>query len=47
MLKKGDKVVMHTCLVASIPTYQGKIWTCDGRVHSGEWKASGVLERVP
>ncbi|GED69409.1 hypothetical protein BRE01_31110 [Brevibacillus reuszeri] len=28
MLKKGDKVVMHTCLAASIPAYQGKVWTC-------------------
>lgn len=26
MLKKGDKVVMHTCLEAE--TYNGKIWTC-------------------
>ncbi|MGM9923063.1 MAG: hypothetical protein ACI35R_02295 [Bacillus sp. (in: firmicutes)] len=28
MLKKGDKVVMHTCLEANYPPYEGKIWTC-------------------
>ena len=28
LLKKGDKVVMHTCLEAE--TYNGKIWTCEG-----------------
>ncbi|MFJ8528616.1 hypothetical protein [Bacillus sp. NPDC094106] len=26
MLKKGDKVVMHTCDEAKV--YEGKIWTC-------------------
>jgi hypothetical protein len=26
MLKKGDKVVMHTCGEAS--HYDGKVWTC-------------------
>ncbi|MGX7745822.1 hypothetical protein [Rhodopseudomonas parapalustris] len=26
LLKKGDKVVMHTCIEAE--TYNGKIWTC-------------------
>ncbi|AKO91956.1 hypothetical protein BEH_07495 [Priestia filamentosa] len=26
MLKKGDKVVMHTCMEAEI--HDGKIWTC-------------------
>jgi len=27
-LKKGDYVVMHTCMEASNPKYAGKIWTC-------------------
>jgi hypothetical protein len=27
-LKKGDKVVMHTCGEASNPKYLGKVWTC-------------------
>jgi hypothetical protein len=27
-LKKGEKVVMHTCLEAELPKYDGKIWTC-------------------
>ncbi len=26
MLKKGDKVVMHTCLESE--KYEGKVWTC-------------------
>jgi hypothetical protein len=26
--KKGDKVVMHTCAEATLPKYNGKIWTC-------------------
>ncbi|NFF66813.1 hypothetical protein FDF69_07865 [Clostridium sporogenes] len=26
MLKRGDKVVMHTCLEAE--AYNGKVWTC-------------------
>jgi hypothetical protein len=26
-LKKGDKVVMHTCMEA--PYHHGRIWTCD------------------
>ncbi|WP_214873376.1 hypothetical protein [Exiguobacterium sp. s140] len=26
-LKKGDRVVMHTCLEAE--KYDGKIWTCE------------------
>lgn len=28
MLKKGDMVVMHTCVEAENPKYFGKIWTC-------------------
>jgi len=27
MLKKGDKVIMHTCLEAE--KQEGKIWTCE------------------
>lgn len=27
-LKKGDKVVMHTCGEANFPKYKGKLWTC-------------------
>lgn len=27
MLKKGDKVVMHTCMEAE--AHPGKIWTCE------------------
>lgn len=27
-LKKGDQVVMHTCMEASNPKYEGKVWTC-------------------
>jgi len=26
--KRGDKVVMHTCMEAIMPKYKGKIWTC-------------------
>lgn len=26
--KKGDKVVMHTCLEAGFDVYKDKIWTC-------------------
>lgn len=27
-LKKGDQVVMHTCMEASHPKYAGRVWTC-------------------
>ncbi|WP_281885630.1 hypothetical protein [Paenibacillus sp. YYML68] len=27
-LKKGDTVVMHTCMEASNPKYAGRLWTC-------------------
>lgn len=27
-LKKGDKVVMHTCMEAINPNNYGKLWTC-------------------
>ena len=26
--KKGDKVVMHTCLEAKSPKYKDKLWIC-------------------
>ena len=28
MLKKGEKVVMYTCMEARNPKYNGKVWTC-------------------
>lgn len=28
-LKKGDKVVMHSCGEAEFPKYKGKIWECE------------------
>jgi hypothetical protein len=28
MLKKGDRVVMHTCMEASLPKYKDKVFTC-------------------
>lgn len=27
-LKKGDKVIMHTCWEASFPQNKDKVWTC-------------------
>ncbi|MCM3273681.1 hypothetical protein [Paenibacillus elgii] len=27
-LKKGDFVVMHTCMEANVPKYHGRIWRC-------------------
>jgi len=27
-LKKGDTVVMHSCMEADHPKYAGKVWTC-------------------
>ncbi|MCD3217456.1 hypothetical protein G8S55_09385 [Clostridium botulinum C] len=40
LLKKGDKVVMHTCLESE--KYNGKIWTCaTDEVVKGE----GILKR--
>jgi len=26
--KKGDTVVMHTCMESEIPQYKDRIWTC-------------------
>lgn len=45
-LKKGDKVVMHTCEEASNPKYLGKIWTCktDAFRHKGHDYCSIFLE---
>lgn len=37
MLKRGDKVVMHTCIEAE--KYNGKIWTCEGDEYT---KGKGV-----
>ncbi|WP_054029204.1 hypothetical protein [Bacillus sp. FJAT-28004] len=45
-LKKGDKVVMHTCVEASNPNYLGKVWTCktDAFRHKGHNYCSIFLE---
>jgi hypothetical protein len=40
MLKKGDKVVMHTCMEAE--HYDGKIWTCSCDEYE---KGSGVYKQ--
>jgi phosphoribosyl-ATP pyrophosphohydrolase len=41
MLKKGDKVVMHTCLEAE--TYNGRIWTCEGDEFKANSSGNGVF----
>ncbi|MDF2715768.1 MAG: hypothetical protein K0R28_2693 [Paenibacillus sp.] len=45
-LKKGDKVVMHTCMEARNPNYAGKIWMCrtDAFRHKGHDYESIFLE---
>lgn len=44
MLKKGDKVVMHTCIEANGPNNYGKIWVCktDEEIR---YEGQGVLEQ--
>jgi len=27
-LKKGNRVVMHSCFESSLPKYNGKVWIC-------------------
>ena len=46
VLKKGDKVVMHTCMESENPKYAGKIWTCktDAFRHKGHYYCSIFLE---
>ncbi|MFS0784757.1 hypothetical protein [Bacillus sp. 1P06AnD] len=42
MLKKGDKVVMHTCGEAE--HYNGKVWTCQNDEYV-DFKGQGIYER--
>lgn len=39
-LKKGDQVVMHTCMEARSPKNQGKIWTVTSEK---EWELCGSM----
>jgi hypothetical protein len=41
MLKKGDKVVMHTCGEAE--HYEGKVWTCRSDEYKSESGRNGVF----
>lgn len=41
VLKKGDKVVMHTCLEAE--THNGRIWTCEGDEFKANSSGNGVF----
>ena len=41
-LKKGDKVVMHTCGESKLPKYYGKVWNCS----SDEWKNQGHTDVI-
>ncbi|WP_238899341.1 hypothetical protein [Clostridium sp. YIM B02500] len=41
MLKKGDKVVMHTCLEAE--THNGRIWTCESDEFKANSSGNGVF----
>ncbi|WP_245153946.1 hypothetical protein [Jeotgalibacillus proteolyticus] len=43
MLKKGDKVVMHTCIEAKDPNNLGKIWTCRTDEQEVTWTGSNVV----
>ncbi|MNW54884.1 hypothetical protein D3C74_325080 [compost metagenome] len=45
-LKKGDQVVMHTCMEHDHPDHFGKIWTCktDSFQHKGHDYYSIFLE---
>lgn len=40
-LKKGDMVVMHSCMEAGIPNYEGKVWTC--RTDAFKSKSNGWM----
>lgn len=42
-LKKGDKVVMHTCLESQNPKYEGKVWTCRTDEKEVEWTSLNVV----
>lgn len=41
LLKKGDKVVMYTCLEAE--THNGRIWTCEGDEFKANSSGNGVF----
>lgn len=41
-LKKGDLVVMHTCIEARNPKYHGKLWRCKTDEFS---RGEGVYEQ--
>lgn len=41
--KKGDKVVMHTCIEASMDKYKGKIWTCKTDSYTDKGKEDVVF----
>lgn len=43
MLKKGDKVVMHTCMEALNPENFGKIWTCRTDEKEYSWTSTKVI----
>jgi hypothetical protein len=43
MLKKGDKVVMHTCIEAKNPKNYGKIWTCRTDEQKVTWTNPNVV----
>ena len=43
MLNKGDKVVMHTCMAASVPKFNGKVWTCETDEFIAENEKPAVL----
>lgn len=42
-LKKGDKVVMHTCMEAENPKNYGKIWTCRTDEKEVNWTTPNVV----
>jgi hypothetical protein len=43
LLKKGDKVVMHTCIEATNPKNYGKIWTCRTDEKEVTWTNQNVV----
>jgi hypothetical protein len=42
-LKKGDLVVMHTCLEAKQPKNQGKVWVCRTDEKKVPWTSNHVI----
>lgn len=43
LLKKGDKVVMHTCMEAVHPKNYGKIWICRTDESEVSWTRPNVV----